>query len=92
MTNALTRVAPAVGPATLPGVLPVALLWCQYMAVSASLRYQLVGAAENLAERAPGLGKNAAALAACSLALRLCNNVYGAGLFVELMKDSGISP
>ena len=59
---------------------------------TAALRYQLVGAAENLAERAPGLGGNAAALAATSLLLRLCNNVYGAGLFVELMKDSGISP
>jgi hypothetical protein len=35
LTNALTRVAPSVGPATLPGVVPVALLWAQYMAFSA---------------------------------------------------------
>ena len=66
--------------------------WLTLCARAAALRYQLVGAAENLAERAPGLGGNAAALAALSLLLRLCNNVYGAGLFVELMKDSGISP
>jgi hypothetical protein len=58
----------------------------------AAVRYQLVGAAENVAERAPGLGASPAALAAVSLALRLCNNVYGAGLFVEQMKESGISP
>ena len=58
----------------------------------AAVRYQLVGAAENAAERAPGLGGSGPALAAVSLALRLSNNVYGAGLFVEMMKDSGISP
>ncbi len=56
------------------------------------MRYQLVGAAENLAERTPLLGANGGALAAVSLSLRLCNNVYGAGLFVDMMKESGISP
>jgi hypothetical protein len=121
-------VAPSVGPVTLPGVLPVALLWGRYMAVSAcafaatfpfrsssrvlcvfallttdppvsvclprhaAVRYQLVGAAENAAERSPLMGRSPGALAAVSTAVRLCNNVYGAGLFVEMMKDSGISP
>ncbi len=119
--------APSVGPVTLPGVLPVALLWGRYMAVSAcalrlaalsfallrvlcsvfvlltdrpcslsatssAVRYQIVGAAENAAERSPLMGRSPGALAAVSTAVRLCNNVYGAGLFVEMMKDSGISP
>jgi hypothetical protein len=56
------------------------------------VRYQIVGAAENAAERSPLMGRSPGALAAVSTAVRLCNNVYGAGLFVEMMKDSGISP
>ena len=77
--------------APLPGVVPVALLWSRYMAVNASVRYQLVGAVENAAERS-ALASNPLALTAVSATTRLANNVYGAMLFVEMMRASGISP
>jgi hypothetical protein len=93
VTNALAGgVAPGVGPAQLPGVVPVALLWANYMALSASLRYQVVAAIEQQAERLPLVGTNPGALTAISATVRLCNNIYGAGLFVDMMRDSGISP
>ncbi len=93
VTNALAGgVATGVGPAQLPGVLPVALLWSNYMAVSASVRYQLVAALEGAAERTSFVGANPLALTAISAVVRLCNNIYGAGLFVDMMRESGISP
>lgn len=93
VTNALAGgVAPGVGPAQLPGVLEVALLWSRYMAVSASVRYQLVAAVEGAAERSSLVSANAVALTAVTVAVRLANNVYGAGLFVDMMKESSISP
>lgn len=92
VTNALAGGATGVGPAELPGVVPVALLWTNYMATSASARYQLVAAVEQQAERLPGLGQQPLALGAISIAVRLCNNIYGAGLFVDMMRESGISP
>lgn len=92
MTNALVGVAPGVGPAELPGVAPVALLWANYMAVSASIRYQVIAAIEQQAERLPVVGSTPFALTAISATVRLVNNVYGAGLFVNMMRESGISP
>ena len=90
LTNSLTE-AQAAGP-QLPGVGTVASLWGYYMATSASLRYQAVGAAENLAERIlAGSASRLAVLPLISLLLRLGNNVYGAGEFVELMKDNSIT-
>ena len=75
----------------LPGVLPVALLWSRYMAGNASVRYQIVGALEQAAERSL-LSSTPLALTAVSGAARLGNNVYGALVFVELMRQSGLSP
>jgi hypothetical protein len=92
VTNALAGGATGVGPAQLPGVVPVALLWSNYMTFSASARYQLVAATEQQAERLPGFGTSPVALTAVSTLVRLSNNIYGAGLFVDMMRESGISP
>lgn len=92
VTNALAGGATGVGPAQLPGVVPVALLWSNYMTFSASARYQLVAAVEQQAERLPGVGASPVALTAISTVVRLSNNIYGAGLFVDMMRESGISP
>ena len=92
VTNALAGGATGVGPAQLPGVVPVALLWSNYMTFSASARYQLVAAVEQQAERLTGVGASPVALTAISTVVRLSNNIYGAGLFVDMMRESGISP
>jgi hypothetical protein len=51
-----------------------------------------VAATEQQAERLPGIGASPLALTAVSTLVRLSNNIYGAGLFVDMMRESGISP
>jgi hypothetical protein len=74
-----------------PPVLPVAVVWSQYMAYSAAARYQLVGAIEQLAERSM-LARAPPVLTAVSFGVRLVNNLGGAAQFVDWLKDSGLSP
>ncbi|CAI5536284.1 unnamed protein product, partial [Closterium sp. Naga37s-1] len=74
----------------IPGLLPTALLWGGFMAVSSNTRYQIINGLERVVESSPLARSMPLGARIFTVLIRFSNNIFGSSQFVEVARWSGV--
>ncbi|CAI5467844.1 unnamed protein product [Closterium sp. Yama58-4] len=74
----------------IPGMIPTALLWGGFMAVSSNTRYQIINGLERVVESSPLARSMPLGARVFTVLIRFSNNIFGSSQFVEVARWSGV--